>query len=194
MGCRVLDHFQVFEHKQEGLPAIALHLRPHRTMRNTQPSVMLSFMGLLLVVKCVHPTSLSSSTQRVSTRQTTSAPCRTETCSQSREEPTRSSALTGKGKCDSSQEEYCLNGECFLLLDVNEHHCKCEKGYYGPRCAHLEMVFQPMREEHVILMVVCVGLMVVGIAGAVYLFSQWYKRTRCPTDQKKQLYQEEPTV
>ncbi|CAB1319227.1 unnamed protein product [Coregonus sp. 'balchen'] len=54
-------------------------------------------------------------------------------------------------KCDSSLESYCLNGECLLLLDINEHHCKCEMGYYGPRCAHLEMVFQPMREEHVIL-------------------------------------------
>ncbi|XP_019908008.1 proepiregulin isoform X1 [Esox lucius] len=174
---------------------ITLHLRLHRTMRNTQSSVLLAFIGLLLVVNGVHATGLSSSTQQVTQRVPTSqplSPCKTGTCPKSGEEQTRPWTRIGRGmfqKCDSSQESYCLNGECFLVPDINEHHCRCDKGYYGPRCAHLEMVFQPMREEHVILMVVFVGLLVVGITGAVYFFCQWYRRSRCPTQQTKQLYQ-----
>ncbi|KAL0979893.1 hypothetical protein UPYG_G00191210 [Umbra pygmaea] len=164
-------------------------------MRNPKLSVLLLFFGLLLVGGNVHGRGVHSSTPSALT--SLAFPCEIGTC-----------PITGKElsaqlprverlmfqKCNSSVEDYCLNGECFLLLDNNEHHCKCKKGYYGPRCAHLEMVFQPMGEEHIIVMVVFVVLLLTGIAGAVYFFCRWYKRNRCPSQQKHQLYHEVPMV
>ncbi|XP_019742157.1 proepiregulin-like [Hippocampus comes] len=49
--------------------------------------------------------------------------------------------------CDSSYANYCMNGgQCMLLVDVKEHHCKCHSGFYGPRCSNLELVFKPVGE------------------------------------------------
>ncbi|XP_056136420.1 uncharacterized protein LOC130112920 [Lampris incognitus] len=91
--------------------------------------------------------------------------------------------------CEPSQESYCLNnGQCMLLVDLNQHHCKCERGYYGPRCAHLELVFQPMGEEQLLLTVVFVALLMIGLAGALYFFCRWYKRIRCPHQQTRHGY------
>uniref|UniRef100_A0AAZ3PX23 EGF-like domain-containing protein n=1 Tax=Oncorhynchus tshawytscha TaxID=74940 RepID=A0AAZ3PX23_ONCTS len=161
---------------------------PLCSMRNPQSSILLSFLGLLLVWPDVHSTDVLSSTQPAPT----SPPCSHceagTTADQEQSRPHMEKVMIRK--CDSNLESYCLNGECLLLLDLNEHHCKCERGYYGPRCAHLEMVFQPMKEEHVILMVVCAGLLFIGIAGAFYFFCRWYKRNRCPPQQKQQTYQE----
>ncbi|XP_029573913.1 proepiregulin isoform X1 [Salmo trutta] len=157
-------------------------------MRNPQPPILLSFLALLLVWPDVHSTDVLSSTQPAPTSPASSH-CEAETTAdQEQSRPHMEKVM--RQKCDSSVESYCLNGECLLLLDLNEHHCKCERGYYGPRCAHLEMVFQPMKEEHVILMVVCGGLLFIGVAGAFYFFCRWYKRNRCPPQQKQQTYQE----
>uniref|UniRef100_A0A3Q3GBN0 EGF-like domain-containing protein n=1 Tax=Labrus bergylta TaxID=56723 RepID=A0A3Q3GBN0_9LABR len=72
-------------------------------------------------------------------------------------------------KCESTFDKYCLNnGLCMLLVDINEHHCKCEDGFYGPRCGNLELVFQPMAEEQILLTVFCVILLMIGLAGALY--------------------------
>uniref|UniRef100_A0A3Q3N8T1 EGF-like domain-containing protein n=1 Tax=Labrus bergylta TaxID=56723 RepID=A0A3Q3N8T1_9LABR len=71
-------------------------------------------------------------------------------------------------KCESTFDKYCLNnGLCMLLVDINEHHCKCEDGFYGPRCGNLELVFQPMAEEQILLTVFCVILLMIGLAGAL---------------------------
>uniref|UniRef100_A0A3P8WSR4 Epiregulin n=1 Tax=Cynoglossus semilaevis TaxID=244447 RepID=A0A3P8WSR4_CYNSE len=68
--------------------------------------------------------------------------------------------------CDSTFDNYCLNqGQCMLLVDMNVHHCKCERGFYGPRCAKAELVFQPMAEEQMIVTVFCVCLLLIGLAG-----------------------------
>ncbi|KAI1900093.1 hypothetical protein AGOR_G00046480 [Albula goreensis] len=91
-------------------------------------------------------------------------------------------------KCNSSMEDYCFHGECMYLLDLNEHHCKCERGYAGHRCAHLALVIQPLSQESVILTVVCVSLTALGIAGAAYFTYRWYKRNSSPPVQKE--YQE----
>ncbi|KAM3867628.1 epigen [Diretmus argenteus] len=92
-------------------------------------------------------------------------------------------------RCDSTLDNYCFNnGQCMLLLDINENHCKCEKGYYGPRCAHLELVFQPIGEEQLVLTIVCVTLLIIGLAGALYFCCNWYKKKRFPRQQKRQGY------
>ncbi|KAK0135413.1 Proepiregulin [Merluccius polli] len=89
----------------------------------------------------------------------------------------------------AAQQNYCFNrGQCMLLVDFNEYHCKCEEGYYGPRCAHLDLVFQPMGEEQLALVVVCVVLLIIGLSGVFYFFFKWYKRNRSTRSQKSQGY------
>ncbi|XP_041854380.1 proepiregulin-like [Melanotaenia boesemani] len=89
--------------------------------------------------------------------------------------------------CDSSYDNYCMNnGKCMLLVDINEHHCNCEKGFSGARCSIPELVFQPGSEEQVILIIFCVGLLLVGVAGALYFCCKWYKKNKFPCQQKKQ--------
>lgn len=88
--------------------------------------------------------------------------------------------------CDGALDNYCFNnGQCMLLVEINEHHCKCERGYYGPRCAHMELVFQPMGEEQLILTIVCVSLLIIGLAGALYFCCKWYKKNRFLRQQKR---------
>uniref|UniRef100_A0A3B4AM07 EGF-like domain-containing protein n=1 Tax=Periophthalmus magnuspinnatus TaxID=409849 RepID=A0A3B4AM07_9GOBI len=76
--------------------------------------------------------------------------------------------------CDSSFDNYCLNnGQCLFLVDLNENHCKCELGYLGTRCEHTQLVVQPMKEEEVALIIVCVVLLILGLTGALYFFCKW---------------------
>ncbi|KAM9822146.1 proepiregulin-like isoform X2 [Syngnathus typhle] len=90
--------------------------------------------------------------------------------------------------CDSSYANYCMNGgQCMLLVDVNEHHCKCHSGFYGPRCSNLELVFKPIGEEQIIFIIFCVTLLTVGLAGAVYCCCK-YKRNKCNPPKKRQGY------
>ncbi|XP_008286354.1 proepiregulin [Stegastes partitus] len=78
------------------------------------------------------------------------------------------------GSCDSTFDNYCLNhGQCMLLLDLNEHHCKCVGGYHGPRCGTMDFVVQPLAEEQVIVIVFCVSLLIIGLAGALYFCCKW---------------------
>lgn len=50
---------------------------------------------------------------------------------------------------------------------------RCEGGYYGPRCGTVELVMKPMAEEQIVLIVFCVGLLIVGLSGALYLCCKW---------------------
>uniref|UniRef100_A0A8C3A2I0 EGF-like domain-containing protein n=1 Tax=Cyclopterus lumpus TaxID=8103 RepID=A0A8C3A2I0_CYCLU len=77
--------------------------------------------------------------------------------------------------CDGTFDSYCMNsGQCMLLVDINEHHCKCERGFYGPRCSNLELVVQPMGEEQLIVTIFCVALLIIGLAGTLYFCCKWY--------------------
>ncbi|XP_047446947.1 proepiregulin-like [Mugil cephalus] len=91
--------------------------------------------------------------------------------------------------CDSSFDNFCLNnGKCMLLVDINEHHCKCESGFYGARCANAELVFRPLGEEQIVFVVFCVILLSVGLALALYFFCKWYRKSRFTRKQKRQGY------
>uniref|UniRef100_A0A8C7WYP5 EGF-like domain-containing protein n=1 Tax=Oryzias sinensis TaxID=183150 RepID=A0A8C7WYP5_9TELE len=91
--------------------------------------------------------------------------------------------------CDSTFDQFCMNnGKCMLLVDLNEHHCQCDIGFNGPRCDMPEMVQGKMAEGEIILIVFCVGLLVIGLAGAAYFFFKWYKKNKFPRQQKRQGY------
>ncbi|XP_068994818.1 proepiregulin-like isoform X1 [Embiotoca jacksoni] len=87
--------------------------------------------------------------------------------------------------CDSTFDNYCLNnGQCMLLVDINEHHCKCERGFYGHRCDTPELVVQPIREEQILVTVFFVSLLITGLSGALYFCCKWYKKKYFPRQQK----------
>uniref|UniRef100_A0A8C5H161 EGF-like domain-containing protein n=1 Tax=Gouania willdenowi TaxID=441366 RepID=A0A8C5H161_GOUWI len=91
--------------------------------------------------------------------------------------------------CSDSFDKYCLNkGQCMFLVEVNEHHCKCERGHYGPRCETLELVVQPMGEEQTIAIIFCVCLLIVGVAGALYFCCKWCKKKKFPVQSKRHGY------
>lgn len=91
--------------------------------------------------------------------------------------------------CDTSFDNYCLNhGQCMFLVDVNENHCRCELGFHGNRCEQPQLVFQPMGEEQLAVTVVCVTLLIIGLAGILYFCCKWYKKSRFPRQQKNQGY------
>uniref|UniRef100_A0A672H5H6 Proepiregulin-like n=1 Tax=Salarias fasciatus TaxID=181472 RepID=A0A672H5H6_SALFA len=91
--------------------------------------------------------------------------------------------------CSSSYTNYCLNqGQCMYLVDVNQHHCKCEMGYYGPRCANQEFLVQPMGEETILVIIFGVGLLVIGLSGLLYFCCKWHKKRRFLAQQKGQGY------
>ncbi|KAM9391420.1 proepiregulin-like [Pholidichthys leucotaenia] len=92
-------------------------------------------------------------------------------------------------RCSSSYDNWCLNnGTCIVLVDSNVRHCKCEKGFEGPRCSIVELVHQPMGEEQIIVIIFCMGLLIIGLAGALYLFWKWCKRNSLPCQQKCHSY------
>ncbi|XP_061674323.1 proepiregulin-like [Syngnathoides biaculeatus] len=91
--------------------------------------------------------------------------------------------------CDAAYANYCMNGgQCMLLVDIKEHHCKCLSGFYGPRCSNLELVFKPVGEEQIIFIIFCVILLSVGLAGLLYLCCKWYKKNNRSPQQKQQGY------
>ncbi|XP_068167302.1 proepiregulin-like [Antennarius striatus] len=129
-------------------------------MNPSRTSALLSLIGVALLWPYVLTKSFSSTTSP-STEQGGESPHVVKRSTQS---------------CDSSYDNYCLNqGQCMLLVDVNEHHCKCEAGFYGPRCGHMELVFRPMREEQIIVIIFCLSLLIIGLSGALYFCCKWYK-------------------
>uniref|UniRef100_A0A3B3V908 EGF-like domain-containing protein n=1 Tax=Poecilia latipinna TaxID=48699 RepID=A0A3B3V908_9TELE len=80
-------------------------------------------------------------------------------------------------RCLKSFDTYCFNnGQCILLEDIKEHHCKCKKGFYGPRCATPELVGRPVDEEQVVVILFCVTLLLIGLGGALYFFYKAQKQ------------------
>uniref|UniRef100_A0A3P9NVZ8 Proepiregulin-like n=1 Tax=Poecilia reticulata TaxID=8081 RepID=A0A3P9NVZ8_POERE len=79
--------------------------------------------------------------------------------------------------CEKEYDTYCFNnGQCILLEDMKEHHCKCKKGFYGPRCATPELVGRPVDEEQVVVILFSVTLLMIGLGGALYFFYNRRKR------------------
>ncbi|XP_040897360.1 proepiregulin-like [Toxotes jaculatrix] len=148
-------------------------------MGNSKPSALLSLISVLLLWPYVLTKSVSSRLQ--------SADSASLSAGQGEERPHVVKRSTQN--CDSTFDNYCLNnGQCMLLVDIEEHHCKCERGFYGPRCANTELVARPVGEEQIIVTIFCVTLLIIGLAGALYFFCKWYKKNRFARHQKRQGY------
>ncbi|KAF7665448.1 hypothetical protein LDENG_00143150 [Lucifuga dentata] len=148
-------------------------------MEKNRPAALLSVIGFMLLWPYILTKSVPSKLQI--TASVSPSPVQEE------ERPRVEKVVTQS--CDSTLDHYCFNnGKCMLLVDINEHHCKCERGFYGTRCGHLELVFQPMKEEQLIATIVCVILLIIGLAGALYFCCKWYKKNRFLRQQKRQGY------
>uniref|UniRef100_A0A8C7WXX8 EGF-like domain-containing protein n=1 Tax=Oryzias sinensis TaxID=183150 RepID=A0A8C7WXX8_9TELE len=148
-------------------------------MGNYKLSVLLSLIGgMMLILPHGHSKNVSISVQ------TGDNSSLSEGKVGGRPRVTRSTV-----NCDSTFDQFCMNnGKCMLLVDLNEHHCQCDIGFNGPRCDMPEMVQGKMAEGEIILIVFCVGLLVIGLAGAAYFFFKWYKKNKFPRQQKRQGY------
>ncbi|GAA6226465.1 proepiregulin-like [Lates japonicus] len=154
-------------------------------MGNSKTSALLSLVGVMLLWPYALTKSVSS---RLQTADSVSL-----TAGQGEERP--HVVKRSIQRCNSTFDNFCLNhGQCILLVDINEHHCKCERGYNGPRCANLELVIQPMREEQIIVTVFCVSLLIIGLTGALYFCYKWYKKNKFPRHQKRQGYKGVQTI
>ncbi|XP_058492390.1 proepiregulin-like [Solea solea] len=136
-----------------------------------KPPALLSLVGVMLLWPYVLTKSVSSSLHTADSA----------SLSAEQREQRPHVAKRSTQTCDSTYANYCLNrGQCMLLVDINTHHCTCEAGFNGPRCENLELVFQPMREEQIIVTVFCLILLLIGLAGALYFCCKWYKKNRFP--------------
>ncbi|XP_034548097.1 proepiregulin-like [Notolabrus celidotus] len=148
-------------------------------MGNSKPPALLSIIGVMLLWPYALTRSVSSRLQTEDSN----------LLSAGQEEERPHVVKRSTQTCDSTFDSYCLNdGKCMLLVDINEHHCKCDSGFYGPRCSQMELVVQPIGEEQIILTVFCVSLLLIGLAGALYFCCKWYKKNRFSRPPKRQGY------
>ncbi|CAN9512990.1 unnamed protein product [Ophioblennius macclurei] len=145
-------------------------------METSRPSALI---GMLLIAPCILTPSVSSRLQTVVSH--------SPSAGQGGERPhVVKRSIQG---CSISFKNYCMNdGKCMYLVDINEHHCQCEKGYYGPRCAAQELLVQPMAGEQVIVIIFGVGLLIIGLSGLLYFCCKWHKKNRCPSQPKRNGY------
>ncbi|XP_054895408.1 pro-epidermal growth factor-like [Poeciliopsis prolifica] len=153
-------------------------------MRTRRPSAFLSLIGVVLFWPYVLTMSISPILQTTGSSSLTAG-------QEERSHVTKRSIIS----CEREFDTYCLNnGTCILLEDMKEHHCKCKKGFYGPRCATPELVGRPMDEEQVVVILFCVTLLLIGLGGALYFFYKWCKRNKFPSQPKQQGYKGVQTV
>ncbi|XP_010734260.2 proepiregulin [Larimichthys crocea] len=137
---------------------------------NSKPSALLSLLGVMLLWPYVLTKSVSSS----------------DSLSAGLGDERPHVVKRSTQNCESSYDKYCLNnGQCMLLVDMNKHYCKCERGYSGLRCGDPELVFQPQGEEQIIVTIFCVSLLIIGLSGALYFCCKWYKKNKFPCQQKR---------
>ncbi|KAL3062619.1 proepiregulin-like [Trematomus bernacchii] len=142
------------------------------------PSAILSMIGVMLLWPNVLTRSVSS---RLQTADSTSL-----SAGQREERPHVVKRSTQN--CGSTFDSYCMNhGQCMLLEDGHKHHCQCEKGFSGPRCSTMQFVVQK-GEDQIVVIIFCVSLLIIGLAGVLYFFCKWYKKNKCGRQQKRQGY------
>uniref|UniRef100_A0A8D0GNK1 Proepiregulin n=1 Tax=Sphenodon punctatus TaxID=8508 RepID=A0A8D0GNK1_SPHPU len=84
-------------------------------------------------------------------------------------------AQVGITKCKPEMKDYCFHGQCMFLVEMDEHHCRCDVGFSGARCMHSELVVQPLSKEYVVLTVLLLLFLLVASLVAIYYFYEWYQ-------------------
>ncbi|XP_053559288.1 proepiregulin-like [Bombina bombina] len=91
-------------------------------------------------------------------------------------------------RCKAEMENFCWNGQCMYLVELDEHYCRCDTGFTGIRCVHSELVTQPTSPEYLALTIFLTLLSLLAIAVASFFAYQWHKNKKLRESSKK--YQE----
>ncbi|XP_017267760.1 proepiregulin-like [Kryptolebias marmoratus] len=151
-------------------------------MGNSKISALFSMIGVMLIWPHVFTKSISPTLQ--TTENSTLSPGQGE---EKLERPlVENRSITS---CGSNFNSYCMNnGICMLLVELNEHHCKCKEGFHGPRCNSPKLsTGYPLQEEQIVTIIICVILLIIGLAGALY-FCCRYKKNKFSPQQKQTGY------
>ncbi|XP_062982611.1 proepiregulin [Elgaria multicarinata webbii] len=109
-------------------------------------------------------------------------PNETESCTTAlvRTENTPRAAHVLFKSCKADMRNYCMNGECRYILDLNKHSCKCHMGYFGSRCelSNLEVIQLPLSKEYLALTILMVLIFFMAISVAIYFYYRWYENKR----------------
>ncbi|XP_075045647.1 proepiregulin [Mixophyes fleayi] len=91
-------------------------------------------------------------------------------------------------KCDAEMSNYCMNGQCLYLVELDEHYCRCERGYLGIRCSHMDLIKKPDSEEYLALTIFLTSVLLLTAALAAFFAYNWYKSKK--SSQSVQEYKE----
>ncbi|CAN2388893.1 Proepiregulin, partial [Pristimantis euphronides] len=93
------------------------------------------------------------------------------------------------GKCSEELNNYCLNGQCLYLLDMDEHYCRCESGYGGLRCTNSHFLTQPVNEKYLALTIFLTAMLLLAVLLVVLLAYKWYalKKSNQPNQKYKEV-------
>ncbi|XP_077170492.1 proepiregulin isoform X2 [Paroedura picta] len=85
-------------------------------------------------------------------------------------------AQVGITRCRSEMQNYCFNGHCMYLVELDQHYCRCNMGYSGVRCGHsnLDLVRQPLSKEYIVLAVLLSLFFLAATSVTIYFFYKWY--------------------
>ncbi|XP_061754491.1 neuregulin 2a isoform X6 [Nerophis ophidion] len=82
-------------------------------------------------------------------------------------------------RCNDTEKAFCVNGgDCFFIRGINRLSCKCQDGFFGPRCANTEPLrlhmpnpskkAEELYQKRVLTITgICVALLLVGIVCVV---------------------------
>uniref|UniRef100_A0A2I4BHH5 Proepiregulin n=1 Tax=Austrofundulus limnaeus TaxID=52670 RepID=A0A2I4BHH5_AUSLI len=148
-------------------------------METSKTSALLSLIGIMLIWPHVLAKSITPSPP--TTENSTLSPGPGE-----ERPPVVARYIEG---CGNKFENYCLNnGKCMLLVDLNEHHCKCEVGFHGARCDSPEFGTGLQDEGQIVIIIFFVVLLMIGLTGALYFCFKWYKKNKFSQGQERTGY------
>ncbi|XP_054851252.1 proepiregulin [Eublepharis macularius] len=94
----------------------------------------------------------------------------------------------GITRCQSEMQNFCFNGRCIYIVGLDEHHCKCDVGYYGHRCVHsnFDLLQRPQSKEYIVLAVLLSLFFLMASSVAIYYFYRWYQKKNVRFSANKQ--------
>ncbi|KAL8175803.1 UNVERIFIED_CONTAM: hypothetical protein K2H54_008536 [Gekko kuhli] len=74
-------------------------------------------------------------------------------------------------------QNFCFNGRCMYLVELDQHYCRCDMGYSGVRCgvSNLDLVIRPLSKEYIVLAVLLSLFFFTAASVATYYFYRWYQ-------------------
>ncbi|XP_067413097.1 proepiregulin [Emydura macquarii macquarii] len=80
-------------------------------------------------------------------------------------------------RCKPEMQDYCFHGQCMYLVDLDEHHCRCEAGFSGVRCVHSDFLTQHLSKEYLALTILIPFFLIAILIAAFYLY-KWYQNKK----------------